>query len=302
MPRRAERPHTETKRRLILASTSCASCRQPDGATPPHPAGHMLRRCWGLQYRGVRRRILAAAWRPLGSHTWAPLGPSAGSPGRTGRYASLERHELPGRVRVGSLNGDTAGGSPSAFRGQPGKCDGPLRYAMGDAQTGRRKSSRPGCMHLIWVRGCPPDPPGRQSGRSATGAGDVHAQGPASGLWATQYPSRPRGRLDHPRTAGGAPAGGSATGSAPSSGPGAGPGGPEGRDRTAAPWPGHRLGPRVRRAVHVLVGRPPAQICAPYFVFHLTRPHSTGPGNRHIRRGIPLLSLQIKLASLRITC
>ena len=149
----------------------------------------------------MRRRILAAAWRPSGSHTWAPLGPSAGSPGRTGRYASLERHELPGRVRVGSLNGDTAGGSPSAFRGQPGKCDGPLRYAMGDAQTGRRKSSRPGCMHLIWVRGCPPDSPGRQSGRSATRAGDVHAQGPASGLWATQYPSRPTSRLDRPRTA-----------------------------------------------------------------------------------------------------
>ena len=203
MPRRAERPHTETKRRRILASTSCASCRQPDGATPPHPAGHMLRRCWGLLYRGLRRRILAAAWRPSGSHTWAPLGPSAGSPGRTGRYASLERHELPGRVRVGSPNGDTAGGSPSAFWGQPGECDGPLRYAMKDAQTGRRKSSRPGCMHLIWVRGCPPDPPGCQSGRSATGAGDVHAQGPASGLWVTIYPSRPRGRLDHPRTAGG---------------------------------------------------------------------------------------------------
>lgn len=198
MPRRAERPHTETKRRRILASTSCASCRQPDGATPPHPAGHMLRRCWGLLYRGLRRRILAAAWRPSGSHTWAPLGPSAGSPGRTGRYASLERHELPGRVRVGSLNGDTAGGSPSAFWGQPGECDGPLRYAMKDAQTGRRKSSRPDCMHLIWVRGCPPDPPGCQSGRSATGAGDVHAQGPASGLWVTIYPSRPRGRLDHP--------------------------------------------------------------------------------------------------------
>ena len=57
-------------------------------------------------------------------------------------------------------------------------------------------------MHLIWVRGSPPDPPGWQSGRSATGAGDAHAQGPASGLWATQYPSRPTSRLDHPRTAG----------------------------------------------------------------------------------------------------
>ena len=142
-------------------------------------------------------------------------------------------------------------------------------------------------MRLSWVRGCPPDPPGCQSGRSATGAGDVHAQGPASGLWVTLYPSRPTGRLDHPRTAGGALAGGSATGSTPSSGPGAGPGGPEGRDRTAAPRPGQRLGPRVRRAVDVLVGRPPAQICAPYFVLHLTRPLSTGPGNRHIKCDIP---------------
>ena len=113
--------------------------------------------------------------------------------------------------------------------GQPGECDGPLRYAMKDAQTGRRKSSRPGCMHLIWVRGCPPDPPGCQTGRSATGTGDVHAQGPASGLWATHYPSRPTSRLDHPRTAGGAQAGGSATRSTPSSGPGTGPGGPEDR-------------------------------------------------------------------------
>ena len=100
---------------------------------------------------------------------------------------------------------------------------------MKDAQTGRRKSSRPGCMHLIWVRASPPDPPGWQSGRSATGAGDVHAQGPASGLWATQYPSRPTSRLDHPRTAGGAQAGGSATRSTPSSGPGTGPGWPEDR-------------------------------------------------------------------------
>ena len=57
----------------------------------------------------------------------------------------------------------------------------------------------------------------------------MHAQGPASGLWVTLYPSRPTGRLDHPRTAGGAQAGGSATRSTPSSGPGTGPGGPEDR-------------------------------------------------------------------------